>query len=661
MENRKILSQRVHFLAALFALAPLFLLAQNAPAAAEKDAGKLIAVLKSDAPLYDKAKACQRLAVIGTKDAVPALAGLLEDEKLAHYARFGLEPIPDPSVDDALREAMGKLKGKFLVGVINSIGVRRDAKAREGLTTILKGSILKGANADAALASAAALGRIGTSETAKVLQQALPGASGSLRPAIAEACLACAERLASQGQRDQAVSLYDDVRKADLPGNIQAAATRGAIIARQAAGVPLLVEKLQGSDYASFALALGVAREAPGKELTQAMLAQLGSLQPERKALVIEALADRGDAAALPAVLEAAKSGPPEVRVAAIRALRKIGNASAVPVLMEAAAGSGENGDVVAQAAQETLEGLGGKEVDEAIVALVNRDESRLQPALIELVGRRRITQAVPALRKAADQGDEPTRLAAIKALGMTVGTEDLPVLIARLVNPKEPQETAAVQEALRTATKRLSDKDGSAGKLIESMSGVPVEAKCRLLEVFSSVGGPKALKAVSLSAADTNDRIKSSATRVLGEWMSEDAAPELLRIAKASDKSNDRMSAYRSFSRVVSRLRFPKEQRLALCQQAMELAKSDEERKVVLETLAAIPAVETLTMLAPYLKSATLKEDASSAAVTIGERLIQHQPDAVRASMKQVVEATESKDLAERAQKLLKAAGAKP
>ena len=44
-------------------------------------------------------------------------------------ARYGLEPIPDPAVDAALRDALGKVKGRLLVGVIGSIGVRRDPKA----------------------------------------------------------------------------------------------------------------------------------------------------------------------------------------------------------------------------------------------------------------------------------------------------------------------------------------------------------------------------------------------------------------------------------------------------------------------------------------------------------------------------------------------------
>ena len=38
------------------------------------------------------------------------LAAMLADEKLCHMALYGLETIPDPSVDDALRDALGDRK-----------------------------------------------------------------------------------------------------------------------------------------------------------------------------------------------------------------------------------------------------------------------------------------------------------------------------------------------------------------------------------------------------------------------------------------------------------------------------------------------------------------------------------------------------------------------
>ena len=92
---------------------------------------QLIAVLQSDAPKADKAITCKQLAVYGTAESVPAIAALLPDPELTSWARIALEAIPDPAADAALREALGSVKGRTLVGVINSIGVRRDPLPRE--------------------------------------------------------------------------------------------------------------------------------------------------------------------------------------------------------------------------------------------------------------------------------------------------------------------------------------------------------------------------------------------------------------------------------------------------------------------------------------------------------------------------------------------------
>jgi HEAT repeat protein len=117
---------------------------------------KLIAILREpDASQYAKAKACQKLAVTGDRRAVPALASLLTDERLSHYARFALEPNPDPSAGAALRDALGKVKGKLLIGVINSVGARRDGRAIDSLARFLHDE-----DPEIAQAASAALARI---------------------------------------------------------------------------------------------------------------------------------------------------------------------------------------------------------------------------------------------------------------------------------------------------------------------------------------------------------------------------------------------------------------------------------------------------------------------------------------------------------------------
>jgi HEAT repeat protein len=189
------------------------------------DAPALISVLTdAGSPEFKKAKACQRVGELGAKEAVPALSALLADEHLSVYARYGLEPIADPSADDALRTALSKLKGKQLIGVINSIGKRRDAKASTELASMMYGS-----DVDVASAAAAASGSIGGPSSVKELKTALARTKGMTRMAVADASLVCAERLLADGKRDEALALYTSLSASDVPKAARLAAMHGII------------------------------------------------------------------------------------------------------------------------------------------------------------------------------------------------------------------------------------------------------------------------------------------------------------------------------------------------------------------------------------------------------------------------------------------------
>ena len=203
----------------------------------------LIQVLRSDAPPGEKAITCKKLAIYGTDEAVPALAPLLADERLASWARIALEAIPGPASDKALRKAARNLHGMLLVGVINSIGVRRDARSVSVLTRKLNDS-----DTEVASAAAVSLGKIGGPPAAKALRRALGKAPQPVRPAIAEGCVRCAENFLARAQSADAVKLYDAVRHSALPEERILEGLRGAILARGSAGIPLLLEQLQSND-----------------------------------------------------------------------------------------------------------------------------------------------------------------------------------------------------------------------------------------------------------------------------------------------------------------------------------------------------------------------------------------------------------------------------
>jgi len=195
-------------------------------AAAQKDLQtKLAAVLKSDASRAAKDFVCRKLSLIGSAESVPALAALLGDEKLSHMGRYALERMPCAEAVNAMRDAMPKLKGKLKVGVINSLGVRRDAQSSGALTALLGDS-----DKQVASAAAAALGAIGTPDAAKALGAFQAKAPKELALAAADAYLACAEQLLADGKKADALAIYKALSKSEIK-HVRVAAMRGMLAA----------------------------------------------------------------------------------------------------------------------------------------------------------------------------------------------------------------------------------------------------------------------------------------------------------------------------------------------------------------------------------------------------------------------------------------------
>jgi len=583
--------------------------------AAEQRQRQLIEVLQSDAPPQQKAITCKQLAICGTEDAVPALAALLSDEKLASWARIALEVIPGAAADHALREAMGELQGRLLVGVVNSIGMRRDTKAVDNLVERLKDP-----DAEVASAAAVALGRIGGAPAIGALEQSLSRAPAAVRSAVAEGCILCAERFLAEGNPAEAVKLYDEVCKADVPKQRVLEATRGAILARGPAGVALLVEQLQSADKDRFIMGLRTARELPGREVADVLVAELGRAAPDRQALLILALADRGDTSSLGAVLQAAQRGPNDVRIVALHVLERLGTASCVPVLLDAALEADAD---LSQTALAVLADLPGQDVDRDVAARLLQAEGKARQVLIQVAGRRHIAAAVPALLKAADDPDDQIRSAALMALGFTVELRDLPVLIGRVAKPPEkPEEAKAAEEALRVACQRMPDREACAEKLIAAMSSAPMPAKCRFLETLSVMGGTKALQAVGAAARDASPEMQEAGSRLLGEWMSVDAAPVLLDLAKTAADDKYKTRALRGYIRLARQFDMPDPERVAMCRTALETADRDEEKKLVLEVLERYPSIDTLRLAVEAAKVPSLKNDAARVSLVIAEKI---------------------------------------
>ena len=587
--------------------------AYDGPEVSPEKEQELLLVLRSDGPSADKAIACKNLAIFGSSAAVADLAKLLPNAELSSWARIALEAIPGAEADAALRSAVDSLEGKLLVGTINSIGVRRDANAVDALAPRLQH-----ADAEVASATAVALGSIGNTAAADLLRKSLAAAPANVRSAIAERCVLCAERLMAEGKSAEAVAIYDEVRTAQVPMQRNVEATRGAILARGQAGIPLLLEQFQSPEKQLFQLALTTAREFPGSEIDQALVEELERATPERAALIVQAMADRPETVVLAAVLKAAEQGPQVVRLSAVAALGRVGDSSCLDSLLKIAL----DPDVdLSQTAKMTLAEVPGEKIDTQILVLLASAKGKSYPLLLQLVGQRRI-DAVPELLKAIDHSDKDVRSAALIALGETVRLQKLPVLISQVVSPKHPEDAPIALQALKAASIRMPDREACAGELataIERTKVVPT--KISLLQILGAMGGTKALAAIGAAAKSSDAQLQDSSSRLLGEWMTEDAAPVLLDLAKIPTNPYN-IRALRGYIRIARQFVLPEEQRAEMCQKAFDAASQTAEKKLVLDVLKRYPNPDTLKQAIKAMQIPELKDDATQATLVIAQKL---------------------------------------
>ncbi len=193
------------------------------PETREELENRLISALNGELTRDAQDYVCRKLAMVGTVASVPALAGLLVKKENSHLARFALERIPVAEAAQALREALSHVDGSLKVGIISSLGARRDSAAVATL-----GGLIGDRDPAIARSAALALGTIGNAESAQALTAAMR--TSPINPqAIIDGLLSCAEAMLVSDQRAAASAIYKTLAADSHPRLVRLAATRGLL------------------------------------------------------------------------------------------------------------------------------------------------------------------------------------------------------------------------------------------------------------------------------------------------------------------------------------------------------------------------------------------------------------------------------------------------
>lgn len=631
--------------AALLMLTCAALRADSPAPAATPPQAALLDVLRSNASLEQKAFACHQLAWIGNRDAVPVLAGLLEDEKLSHMARYALERIADPSAKEALRAAAPKVKGKLLAGVLSSLGALHDEKSLDELAAHMNDT-----DADVARAAIFALGKIGTPAAAKSLERAMSSAAAATKPAVFDAALHCGQRLVAEGHVADGLALFDRVAASDAPIQFQVAAIRGEIL-HGPNSQQLLAKLLEDHERPMFDLALQLAQELPSADTTSTCTAHLDALPAARQALLIQALGVRGDSAALPAIRAGAEKSDPAIRIAAIRSLGLLSDSKSLPLILNAAAASEAD---VSQAAISTIVKMPGADVDSALEAMAESTDGGKRLAAIQCLGRRHTASATQALFKAAGDGGPQTRQSAIKALSQVASDADLPQALALLQKADSASDRMAAENLVAAICASASEKELCSAKIVAALATAKADNQPTLIQLLATIGGPTALQAVHDSLRKGAGRSRDAAIAALCAWPDQAAAPDLLILARESTQSSNEIRALRGYLRLALDVDLPAEKRLEMSATASPLIQRDEERQLLVRVLGRIQSPKALASLDPFLDLPATKSEAAAAMIAVAGQLAQsadarQNAAAIAAAMEKVKQSNASPDLSKK------------
>ena len=610
-----------------------------------------LAELLDGVKLEGKSFICKQLWFIGTAESVPAVAKLLTDEETADMACYAIGQNPSPEAGKALRDALGKASPKLQMRIINLLGDRRDILSVEELGKL----VFDGEN-QVAEAAVSALGKIGGSEAMEILIRARAEGDSDLRFAATDAYLRCAENLVAGGKTEQASVIYKELAGKDEAALIRSAAIKGLADTGGQGAVTIVIAALQDRARMVRSIARGCVRTMQGEDVTELFASELPGKSFAEQVLLIGALADRGDPAALPVIAELRKSEDSEVRKAALHAVGKLGDASSVGFLVQAAAGASSSEEKAA--AINSLTQLYGDGVDDAVVKSMQNSQAPMRSELIQALMDRNAAGAVQALLAEAENPDSNVRRAAFKALGRLAGPDDVTSLVKLLVQMQNDTDRREAERAAITVSRRIGDEDRRADAVLTALRAeerVPV--KCSLLRVLGGIANGRALETIVGALKEPDPAVQDTAVRALAKWPNAAATEALLDIYLQTDNRTHHLLALRGFVRLLA---LPTQNRtmqktLEMCRRAMGRADSTAEKKLVLSGLANVGDAEALIIVEPFLQTEEIRAEAAIAAIKIAGAIAQTDSGKAEISMNKLLAVLQDENLQRQAEEVLR------
>jgi type 1 glutamine amidotransferase/HEAT repeat protein len=609
---------------------------------------QFLAFLAGNATLAGKQFICSRLAILGSEASVSRLIVMLSDPTTADMALSTLQSIGGDKVDEALLQALLGSAGKTQIGIINALGSHR----AQSSVSVLK---IHSASSDSTVATAAfaALGNIGTPAALQVLVSVKGNVKPELRKNLLDAILAGAAQLEKEGNRDQAITVYQELDVKGEPIPIRSAAMRRKILL-DPEYAPVMISKVLKSKEAELHKAVvQLVREVKGIDNIRAIARILPELPPSGQVQLLAAISGYRDAEIQKIVIESTTSERSEVRVAALRALATVGDASVVQLL---ASGAAAFKGVEQKEARSSLYDLNAPGAVDAIVAALPKSDDKMKVELIRALSEREEYPASSLVLYFAKDRNQAVRIECIKALRILAKSDQLSEIVGLLTKAKVDQERRELETTIIAVARRVPDSSKQDEAVLAAYPAVKTSAtRVSFINVLGKIGAPASLPVLRAALTDKSADIRLAAIRALSEWPSAAPYPDLWKIASTTKDRTQKTLALRGSVRLIgSDTSHSTAEILKMYQDAMKLAPSRDELKLLLSSVGGARSLAAFRLATDYLKERVLAQEAEAAIVNIGEGIAATAGSEIIPDLKLVAQSSKNETIVRRAKRII-------
>jgi HEAT repeat protein len=593
----------------------------------------LVKLLAPSSTFEARRFACKQLGIIGSKGALPALANLLKSDETVALGCLALTTYPPGNADETLRAALASAPRNARIQLINTLGDRRDSDSVRLLARMA-------GDADRAIAEAAvaALGKIGDKAAWKTISSLHKTGSPTLAPVLSEAAIRCAANLAASGERKPASAAYQELLVPSQPAYIRRAALEGLLHLDKDQGELRIVQVLRGSDPALKPVAIAAVRSLRSKHASERFAAELPRLQPQEQVWMIDSLAARGDPAARTAIAKSLAAPDADVRRAAILALGRVGDASSVALFARTLANSDDPEEC--RAIESALIDLGGgPPTDKAILGELKKAAPKALVCLIAVLARRQGPVANPVFFEEADYPDPAVAKAAFRALEKTAAGSDLPALLRKLVDTRDPGVRAEAEGAAAQAIGKLADPSSRSAAVLDALRRAQTaESISSLLPLLPRCGDAQALALLKAAQTDPDAHVRETAVRALADWPDASAWDILAGIYRQGSSEALRGLALRGLVRLAGEENaHPDAKLMDRYRQLLADSRGDADLRLILGTLGGAAHPDALQLALPLLANATVRPEAEVAVKKIAESIKAQHPQAAQEALQRI------------------------